>query len=51
MKRLVREAIRKNLHLFGDDGFGRFMFVYSSNKIVSFIDIEKDLKALIKKVC
>ena len=51
VKRLVREAIRKNLHLFGDDGFGRFMFVYSSNKIVSFIDIEKDLKDLIKKVC
>jgi ribonuclease P protein component len=50
LKRLVREVIRKNLHLFGDDGFGMFMFVYSSNKVVSFIDIEKDFKTLIKKV-
>ena len=51
VKRLVREVIRKNLHLFGDVGFGKFMFVYTSNKIVSFLDIEKYFIALIKKVC
>ena len=51
VKRLIREVIRKNLHLFGDVGFGKFMFVYTSNKIVSFLDIEKDFMALIKLVC
>ena len=51
VKRLVREVIRKNLHLFGGVGFGKFMFVYTSDKIVSFLDIEKDFIALIKKVC
>ena len=51
VKRLVREVVRKNLHLFGDVGFGKFMFVYTSNKIVSFLDIEKDFMALIKLVC
>ena len=51
VKRLVREVIRKNLHLFGGVGFGKFMFVYTSDKIVSFLDIEKDFMALIKKVC
>ena len=50
-KRLVREVIRKNLHLFDDVGFGKFMFVYTPNKIVSFLDIEKDFMTLIKKVC
>ena len=51
VKRLIREVIRKNLHLFGDVGFGKFMFVYTSNKIVSFLDIENDFMALIKLVC
>ena len=51
VKRLVREVVRKNLHLFGDVGFGKFMFVYTSNKIVSFLDIEKDFMALIENVC
>ena len=49
VKRLVREVVRKNLHLFGDVGFGKFMFIYSSNKIASFLDIEKDFKSLLKK--
>ena len=51
VKRLVREVVRKNLHLFGDVGCGKFMFVYTSNKIVSFLDIEKDFMALIENVC
>jgi ribonuclease P protein component len=49
VKRLVREVIRKNLDVFGDVGMGKFMFIYSSNKIASFLDIEKDLKSLLKK--
>jgi ribonuclease P protein component len=49
-KRLVREVLRKNADLFNDIGFGRFMFIYSSNKVVSFLEIDKDFKSLIKKV-
>jgi len=49
VKRLIREVLRKNLDAFGGVGFGKFMFIYSSNKIVSFLDIEKDFKSLIKK--
>ena len=50
VKRLVREVLRKNAGLFNDIGFGRFMFIYSSNKVVSFLEIDKDFKSLIKKV-
>jgi len=50
VKRLVREVLRKNLDLFGGLEFGKFMFIYTSNKIVSFLDIEKDFKSLIKGV-
>ena len=50
VKRLVREVLRKNADLFNDIGFGRFMFIYSSNKVVSFLEIDKDFKSLIKKV-
>tara|TARA_B100000902_G_scaffold156816_1_gene153101 strand:- start:171 stop:494 length:324 start_codon:yes stop_codon:yes gene_type:complete len=50
VKRLVREVLRKNVELFIDVGFGRFMFIYSFSKIVSFSDIESDFKSLIKKV-
>ena len=50
VKRLIREVLRKNLDAFGGVGFGKVMFIYSSNKIVSFLDIEKDFKSLIKKV-
>jgi ribonuclease P protein component len=50
LKRLVREVLRKNVDVFGGIGMGRFMFIYSSNKIEAFLDIEKDFKTLIKKV-
>ena len=50
LKRLVREVIRKNSDVFCGVGKGRFMFIFSSNKIEAFLDIEKDFKALIKKV-
>jgi hypothetical protein len=50
LKRLVREVIRKNAGVFCDVGKGRFMFIFSSNKVEAFLDIEKDFKALIKKV-
>jgi RNase P protein component len=49
VKRLVREVIRKNADVFGDFGTGKFMFIYSSNMIASFLDIEKDFKSLLKK--
>ena len=50
LKRLVREVLRKNLDVFGGIEGGRFMFIYSSNKIESFLDIEKDFKSLLKKI-
>ena len=50
LKRLVREVLRKNIDVFGDIGMGKFMFIYTSNKIVSFLDIEKDFKSLMKDV-
>ena len=48
VKRLVREVLRKNADVFGDVGTGKFMFIYSSNMIASFLDIEKDFKSLLK---
>ena len=50
LKRLVREVLRKNVDVFCGIGMGKFMFIYSSNKIVSFLDIEKDFKSLLKKI-
>jgi ribonuclease P protein component len=50
LKRLVREVLRKNVDVFGGIGVGKFMFVYSSNKIESFLDIEKDFNSLLKKI-
>lgn len=50
VKRLVREVLRKNIAVFGGIGMGKFMFIYSSNNIASFLDIEKDFKSLLKKI-
>ena len=50
LKRLVREVIRKNSDVFCGVGKGRFMFIFSSNKIEAFLDIEKDFKSLLKKI-
>ena len=50
LKRLVREVLRKNVDVFGGIGVGKFMFIYSTNKIESFLDIEKDFKSLLKKI-
>ncbi len=49
IKRILREVVRKNSFDFCKSG-GWFMFVYSSDKIVPFLDLEKDLKSLIKKL-
>ena len=50
LKRLVREVLRKNVDVFGGIEEGKFMFIYSSCKIESFLDIEKDFKSLLKKI-
>ena len=50
VKRLVREVPRKKITVLGVVGVGKFMFIYSSNKIASFLDIEKDFKSLLKKI-
>ena len=49
IKRLMREIIRKS----GDDlvvSGGWFMFVYSSDKAVPFLDIENDFASLLRKI-
>ena len=48
VKRLVREVLRKNIAAFADVGAGKFVFIYSSNTIASFLDIEKDFMSLLK---
>ena len=50
VKRLVREIIRKNIIDLGFNKRGWFMFVYTSEKIVSFVEIEEDFQSLIKKI-
>ena len=50
VKRLVREVLRKNVDVFGGIEEGKFMFIYSSDKVVSLLDIEKDLNLLVKNI-
>ena len=49
IKRLLREIIKKNSVDLGVDG-GWFMFVYSYDKILPFLDLEKDFLSLLKKL-
>ena len=48
IKRLLREIIRKNTVGLGING-GWFLFVYSYDKILPILDIEKDFLSLLKK--
>ena len=48
IKRLLREIIRKNSVCLGIDG-GWFMFVYSCDKILPVLELEKDFLSLFKK--
>ena len=48
IKRLLREIIRKNCVGLGIDG-GWFLFIYSYDKILPVLDIEKDFLSLLKK--
>jgi len=50
LKRILREVVRKNSKELLSYGGGWFMFIYSSDKVVSFLDIEKDLKLLVKNI-
>ena len=50
IKRLLREAIRKHSKEVLSFGGGWFMFIYSSDKVISFLDIEKDFKLLVKNI-
>ena len=48
IKRLLREIIRKNSVGLDING-GWFLFVYSYDKILPILDIEKDFLSLLKK--
>ena len=50
IKRVLREAVRKHSREVLSFGGGWFMFIYSSDKVVSFLDIEKDFKLLVKNI-
>tara|TARA_B100000886_G_scaffold220504_1_gene153245 strand:- start:318 stop:638 length:321 start_codon:yes stop_codon:yes gene_type:complete len=50
LKRTLREVVRKHSKEVMSFGGGWFMFIYSSEKVVSFLDIEKDLKLLVKNI-
>ncbi len=50
LKRILREVIRKHSKDVLSFGGGWFMFVYSYEKAVSFSDIEKDFKLLMKDI-
>ena len=50
LKRILREVVRNHSDEILVSGGGWFMFVYSSEKAVSFLDIEKEFKLLINKI-
>ena len=50
LKRILREVVRKHSKDLLSCGGGWFMFIYSSEKVASFLDIEKDLKLLVKNI-
>ena len=50
LKRILREVVRKNSKEVLSFGGGWFMFIYSSDKVVTFLEIEKDLKLLVKNI-
>ncbi len=50
LKRVLREVIRKNSSEVLAFGGGWFMFIYSSEKPVSFSEINNDFLSLLKKI-
>ena len=50
LKRILREVVRKNSKEVLSFGGGCFMFIYSSESVVSFLEIEKDFKVLVKNI-
>jgi len=50
LKRILREVVRKNSEEVLSFGGGWFMFIYSSENVVSFLEIEKDFKVLVKNI-
>ena len=50
LKRILREVVRKNSKDVLSFGGGWFMFIYSSEKVISFLDIEKDFKLLVNNI-
>jgi len=50
LKRVLREIIRKHSKEIMSFGGGWFMFIYSSENVISFLEIEKDFNLIIKKI-
>ena len=50
LKRILREVVRKHSKELLSFGGGWFLFIYSSENVVSFLEIEKDFKVLVKNI-
>jgi ribonuclease P protein component len=50
LKRILREVVRKHSQELLAFGGGWFMFIYSSEKVVSSLDVEKDFELLVNNI-
>ena len=50
LKRILREVVRKHSQELLTFGGGWFMFIYSSEKVVSSLDVEKDFELLVNNI-
>ena len=50
LKRILREVVRKHSKEMLSFGGGWFMFIYSSEKVVSSLDVEKDFELLVNNI-
>ena len=50
LKRILREVVRKHSKELLTFGGGWFMFIYSSEKVVSSLDVEKDFELLVNNI-
>ena len=48
IKRRMREVLRKNKNIFYNKGRGWYMFVYSSQKILTFSELELEILSFFK---
>tara|TARA_E500000331_G_scaffold65907_1_gene60560 strand:+ start:944 stop:1270 length:327 start_codon:yes stop_codon:yes gene_type:complete len=50
IKRILREVLKKNKKKLIGFGGGRFMFIYSCDRVLSFSEINNDLVLILKQI-